>query len=71
VGDKGVPLPCAAAIGAAPVPDCVGPVRTTIDGRHFGDGTGVLPYLDALPAAVSRSRARIDEPRGRGAATAG
>lgn len=44
----------------ASVPSCVTPVRAMIDGydRYFGDGTGEAffmgPYLDALPAAVSK-----------------
>src|SRR5262245_47738165 len=44
----------------ASVPSCVAPVRAMIDAhdRYFGDGTGdaffMGPYLDALPAAVSK-----------------
>jgi hypothetical protein len=42
------------------MPACVGPVRAMIDAydRYFGDGTGEAffmgPYLDVLPAVVSK-----------------
>jgi hypothetical protein len=44
----------------ASVPSCIAPVRAMIDAydRYFGEGTGEAffmgPYLDVLPAAVSR-----------------
>jgi hypothetical protein len=40
--------------------NCIGPVRAMIDAydRYFGDGTGQAffmgPYLDVLPAAVTK-----------------
>jgi hypothetical protein len=44
----------------ASMPSCVGPVRAMIDryDHYFGDGTGEAffmgPYLEVLPAAISR-----------------
>jgi hypothetical protein len=44
----------------ASIPACVRPVRAMIDGydRYFGEGTGEAffmgPYLDVLPAMVSK-----------------